>query len=119
MKFVIEGKLAGMNDIISLARTHWSKSNDLKHEETERCAWAIRMARIDPILEPVLIHFDWYEPNAKRDVGNIRAGEKFISDALVMVGVLKDDSQKWVRGMSDRFMIDRENPRVEVTITTL
>lgn len=42
--------------------------------------------------------------------------KKFVQDALVQCGVLKDDGWKYVVGFSDRFEVDKENPRIEVLI---
>lgn len=41
---------------------------------------------------------------------------KFAQDALVRAGVLEDDDYKHVVGFSDRFDVDKENPRIEVLI---
>lgn len=45
---------------------------------------------------------------------NIAFAKKFILDALVKKGVLKDDGWKWVKGFTDEFFVDKKNPRVEV-----
>lgn len=43
-------------------------------------------------------------------------GRKVIQDALVKAGVLRNDGWKEIRGFSDRFAVDAENPRIEVEI---
>ena len=54
------------------------------------------------------------EPSRRRDKDNISSfGRKAIQDTLVQCGVLKDDGWKHVVGFSDRFEVDRENPRME------
>ena len=43
-------------------------------------------------------------------------GKKFINDGLVKAGVLKDDSRKYIDGFTEQFLIDKDSPRVEVSI---
>ena len=63
------------------------------------------------------MEYTWYEPNKRRDKDNISSfGRKVIQDALVGAAVLKDDGWKHVVGFSDRFEVDKENPRIEVRI---
>lgn len=53
----------------------------------------------------------------RRDLDNISSfGRKVIQDALVNAAVLKGDGWKHVVGFSDRFEVDKENPRIEVRI---
>lgn len=52
-----------------------------------------------------------------RDLDNISSfGRKVIQDALVNAAILKGDGWKYVVGFSDRFEVDKENPRIEVLI---
>ena len=61
--------------------------------------------------------YRWYEPNKRRDLDNVSSyGRKVIQDALVEVGVLKDDSWKQITGFTDAFYVDKKNPRIEVEI---
>lgn len=88
-----------------------------KKKNTTICMFWINAYKLKPIKNPVTIHFDWYEPNAKRDPDNIRAGSKYILDALVEAGILPSDGQKWIHGLSDRFMVATlKTQRIEVTI---
>lgn len=43
-------------------------------------------------------------------------GRKVIQDALVVAGKLKNDGWDNIRGFCDDFAIDKEKPRIEVTI---
>ena len=58
----------------------------------------------------------WASRTAKKDIDNVCAARKFILDALVSMGILPNDTRKWVRGFTDEFIIDRKNPRTEVEI---
>lgn len=37
-------------------------------------------------------------------------------DGLVLAGIIPNDSQKYIKGVTHQFAIDRSNPRVEVEI---
>ena len=69
------------------------------------------------IEKKVLLHYLYYEPTKRRDLDNIAAtAHKFTQDALVKCGVLENDGWNNVCGFTDRFFVDKENPRIEVTI---
>ena len=101
-----------------MAKSHWSKYAREKKKMTE--AGAGRAAALKPHERPGAVTFTWWEPNARRDVDNCRAiGCKSILDGLVMAQVLRSDGQKHVQQLRDFFYVDRENPRVLVTIEDL
>ena len=68
---------------------------------------------------PVHIRYDWYCPNARKDIDNVEFAKKFINDGIVAAGVLPDDSRKYVGETSNSFPIDKENPRVVVHISPI
>lgn len=114
-KFFIASRLPGLNEIVAwskIRRGSWTKyyENKVMYEALIRDD--IRLAKLKPIKGPVVLAFHWIEKNAKRDYGNIRAGEKFISDALVTAKILRTDARKQVIGFRDTFDIDKENPGV-------
>lgn len=121
--FVIEGRLAGLNEYTASCRTvngKYFKGNTVKQREQKRVCVAAREALKGIQFEhPVQVDFRWYEENKKRDLDNICFAKKFILDGLVDAGVLKGDSQKYVRGLRDCFLVDKEHPRVEVVIYRL
>lgn len=61
-----------------------------------------------PQLNHVKIDFEWYEGNKRRDLDNICSAKKYILDALVEVGKLKDDNRKYVCGFSDSFYYGKD-----------
>lgn len=68
------------------------------------------------IRNPVIIHYEWYEPNRKRDLDNIAGfGHKVIQDALVECGVLENDGWKEVIGFTDTFYVAR-TPKIVVEL---
>lgn len=84
------------------------------------CAWHIRAQKrsgVPNFASAVKVSFAWIEPNAKRDLDNITGGQKVILDALVMEGILQNDTRQWIKGISHSFPDpDKLNPRIEVQI---
>lgn len=117
--FVIKGRLPGLNDLLGAANAGYRLGNKLKQTAQELCEWAIKSQlrgyRTD---NPVRLHYAYYEPNRKRDKDNISGGaHKVIQDALVVCGVIHNDGWKGVDGFTDLiFEVDKQNPRIEVTI---
>ena len=62
------------------------------------------------------MNYLWVVPNKRTDRDNVAFAKKFVQDALVQCGVLKDDGWKYVVGFSDKFDVDKKNPRIEVLI---
>lgn len=114
--FVIEGRLSGMNEIVNACRHNRYAGAKQKKDEQKRAWLAILQAQLRPVTSPVILHFAWLESNRRRDKGNIRSGEKFISDALVQAGIIPGDGWQWVHNITDSYQVDVKRPRVEVTI---
>lgn len=114
----IPGKLPGLNDYIAAERTNRHKGAKMKADNGTAVSVAIRQCmRGIRIEKPVFMEYTWYEPNKRRDLDNISSfGRKVIQDALVNAAVLKDDGWKYIVGFSDRFEVDKINPRIEVKI---
>lgn len=114
----IPGTLPNLNDYIAAERTNRHKGAKMKADSGNIVAVAISQClRGVRIEKPVFMEYTWIEPSRRRDKDNISSfGRKVIQDALVQCGVLKDDGWKYVVGFSDRFEVNRENPRIEVLI---
>lgn len=121
-KFTISGTLPGLNEYLKAERSFSKKhscGNDMKQSNQFLICNAIRtqLKRLK-IKDTVHIAYTFYEPNKKRDLDNVSAvAHKFIQDSLVRCGVLENDGWANITGFSDRFFIDRSNPRIEVLIT--
>lgn len=121
LEFTIPGRLPGINEYTNACRRNPYSGARMKKEGEQVCSWAVITAMRNwgpfPIDGPVRLEYTYYEPNEKRDVDNISGfAHKVIQDILVTLDVLKDDSMKFIKGYSDEFYIDRENPRIEVKI---
>ena len=116
MIFTIQGRLTGANEAIGAASRNKYASGHIKRVETKRCALAAITGGVPKFETPVKLHFHWIEPNKRRDLDNIRFGAKYILDGLRECGKLPNDGWAWVTGMSDSWSVDKQNPRIEVTI---
>lgn len=118
ISFTIKGSLAGLNEFIATNRQHRIKGNKLKRNNTDIVKAAIYEAGLKgyKCIEPVKINFYWYEKNKRRDKDNIASAKKYILDAMIETGLIKNDGWKNVAGFKDRFDIDKDDPRVLVWV---
>lgn len=117
-KFTIDGRLDGQNDFIAANRTNPYKGNNMKRNNQQTVMWAIRQQlKKLKIEKPIHIHYKFIEKNKMRDKDNIASfAMKVIQDALVQVEVIKNDGWKEVESFSCTFGVDKDNPRIEVTL---
>ena len=114
-RLVISGKLPGLNEYIAAERDSRFKGAQMRREAEKRVEWAARAQLRGVHFErPVIMRYTWVEPNRRRDKDNIAFAKKFIQDALVRIGVLKNDGWSFVTGFTDGFSVDKKRPRVEV-----
>ena len=101
-KLTIPGLLPGLNEYIDAERSYKGKykAASMKRQAQNVIGYMIRTQ-----LRGV-----------RRDKDNIAFAKKFIQDALVETGVLRNDGWSEIEGFSDDFALDPKNPRVEVTI---
>lgn len=117
-KFTIIGKLPGLNEYTAANRTHPQAGGKMKKNAEEVVIWSIRYQLSNlHITKPVLLKYDFYEPNKKRDLDNISSfAHKVIQDSLVKTGILKNDGWSEIIGFMDQFYHDPKSPRIDVTI---
>ena len=94
-------KLPSLNDYVRVNRTNKYQAAKMKRDIEDGISWFIN--RLPRFEKPVTIHFHWVEGTKRRDYDNIAFAKKFILDALVKRGKLKDDNRKCVTGFSDSF----------------
>lgn len=114
--FVIEGRLMGLNEYVNECRSTAYSGNSAKRQQEAIVGWSVKGARLQPHDGLVRLSFLWVEPNKRRDKDNVAFAKKFILDALVRQGVLGKDGWSHVDGFDDDFDVDRQRPRIEVTI---
>lgn len=114
---IIPGKLPGLNEYVTAERTSRYMGAKTRRNSEDFVAIGIKQQLKGlKINNPVELHYTWIEPDMRRDRDNIAFAKKFIQDALVNCGVLKDDGWKYIVRFSDSFAVDKENPRIEVKI---
>ena len=112
--FTIEGELPTLNEYIAAERGNRYAAAKMKRDWTEvvrASAW-----NLTPYTKPITIHCTWYMRNTRKDLDNVRFGMKVVGDGLQAAGIIRGDGQRYVVGLSDTFLIDRERPRVEVEL---
>lgn len=117
-RFTIAGRLPGMNEFISANRTHPVKGHRMKRDSQGLVisTAACQLGKLH-IRRPVRINYRFYEPNRKRDLDNIAGfAHKVVQDALVEYGILPNDSWEYIKGFTDTFALDSQNPRIEIEI---
>ena len=117
MILTIYGRLANLNDYTKACRANRYAGAKMKAENEDKITgYIFQQLRGVHFSGPVRLEFRWYEPDRKRDLDNICFAKKFILDALVAAKVIETDSWRGVVGFTDKFFIDKENPRIEVEI---
>lgn len=119
-RFVIYGKLPGLNEYTRTNRSNRFMANKMKQDiQKNICRYIVMALRVT--LEkvdryPIGLTIKWYEPNNRRDIDNITFGTKFILDSMVCMGIIEDDSRKYVDSIEHSVFTDKQNPRIEVEI---
>ena len=124
VSFIFPGRLPSLNEFLEQTKRHNGRhfrGNDMKRGYEAQILYCIPLAiRHLHHERRCKVSFDFYEMNKRRDPDNIVAvAHKFILDALVRADVISNDTWKYIKGFTDEFYIDRENPRIEVTIEFL
>lgn len=113
--FAVPGRLPGLNEYTAACRDSKYGGNRMKAEAERRVILAAKaQLRGVRFQGPVVMHYTWVEPDRRRDKDNIAFAKKFVQDALVKCGVLKNDGWGEIDHFTDAFAVDRRAPRVEV-----
>lgn len=117
--FTIEMQLPGLNEYTQANRTHAQAGGRFK-KQTEAdimlfICLAKRRGELRPVDYPVTLKIEWQEATRKRDPDNIVSAKKFILDALVSGGILPNDTQRYIKGFTER-IIKSDAARVKVTL---
>ena len=118
-KLTIERSLPSLNQYIDASRRNRFVGAKMKKDAEQYIGVFVQeQLKGVAIICPVSIHFAFYEPNRKRDPDNVLSYfTKVALDCLVARGVIPNDSQQWIKGLSYEFHVDRSSPRIEIQIT--
>lgn len=114
---IVHGELPHLNKVIRLSKGHWSGYSRDKRRWTEAVAWEAVAQNVTQVTDPVYIAFEWFTKDRRVDPDNVRFAAKYILDGLTKAKVLPDDSMQWIRGFRDYFAVDKNSPRVQVTLS--
>ena len=121
--FEIEGRLDGLNEYTAACRKSAKGGGACKRRNEDRVREAIRAAGLRPMMTPVIVHITWVEGAKEgssrfvpRDKDNIRFAAKFILDALVSEGIIRDDGWSHVAEIADSYRLNRSEPKVSVML---
>lgn len=115
-KFTIPGRLDGLNTIINKNRHNKYAGAKLSKKNIKKVSWSIKAAKLKKLKEPVILSIIYYEKNRRRDPDNILTSKKFILDAMQRTGLIQNDGWKNIESIEEYWQVDKENPRIEVTI---
>ena len=107
MVIEIPAKLPSLNEYINACRSNRYAGAKMKKEVEDTISWYIQ--RLPRFTGPVFISFHWVEKTKRRDLDNVAFAKKFVLDALVKCGKLKDDNRNCVVGFEDSFEYGKEN----------
>ena len=113
IKCEIDMKLPSLNDYVRVCRANAFQASKFKKELERDIGYYIQ--KLPKFDKPIKIHFHWIEGNKRRDLDNIAFSKKFILDAMVKAGKLKDDNRRFVTAFTDTFSYDKET-KVILTI---
>lgn len=102
----VKMKLPSLNDYINLCRGNKFSAAGMKKKLEKDIGWFLN--RLPRFENPITIEFHWVEDNKRRDFDNIAFAKKFILDAMVKAGKLKDDNRRYVQGFTDSFEYGKE-----------
>lgn len=120
LQVIIPGELTDLNKYIEAERGNKYKGAKIKEVETN-----VVRAACHPLFVadrkvagyPLDVRIHWFCKDRMKDPDNIAAAKKFIMDGLVLAEIIENDGWKQIRSFCDRFSIDRNFPRIVVTLT--
>ena len=115
-RLVVPSPLPGLKYIAAERRNKYAAAGMKRRAEAIVAAATRTQLKGVRLTGPVVMGYVWVEKNRRRDKDNVAFARKFVQDALVRCGVLRGDGWKEIAGFTDAFAVDRERPRVEVTL---
>lgn len=110
--FEINFKLPSLNEYQDKCRTNRYVGAKFKADIERNICCEILSALGKKTLKrvenyPVELTIEWHEETKKRDVDNIKSAVKFILDAMRKMGILLNDSQKYISQIHDKIICDK------------
>ena len=120
MVVVIPGEFASLNEFIDANRRRhgsWSAGNQMKQRDQNILIAEIKRQIRRNLRYPIKLEYLFICSSKRRDKDNVSGYfRKVFQDALVKSGRLPDDGWDYIDSSSEKFEIDKGNPRIVVTI---
>lgn len=99
-------------------RAHWTRVRAAKAQVAELVGWHARNNHV-PLVGRCTVTVQWYAPDARhRDADSLGPFAKAAIDGLKQCGVLAEDDARYVSAVHlPAVVVDRVNPRIEITLT--
>ena len=72
-------------------------------------ALSIPSFKIKPIKCRVDLDIYWHEKTKRRDVDNIYSAIKYLGDSLQIMGIIENDSQRFIRNIHNYLVEDKKD----------
>ena len=97
-------------------RAHWTYVRASKRHVADMVGWYALRDKMPPV-ESCRVTITWFAPDLRRrDPDSLGPFLKAALDALVGVGVLRDDCPPHVLSTTTAVEVDRKHPRIEITL---
>ena len=113
INIILPMRLPSLNEYIKECNKNRYGASKYKATIEEEIGYFLN--KVPKLSKPIILHLKWTETTRKRDLDNIAVAKKFILDAMVKKSIIKNDTQRWVRGFTDTFEIGEEN-KIQIKI---
>ena len=114
MKIIIPGEFTTLNEYIDAERGNKFAAAELKKQETLRVEMETLDIDCPRFNYPLDLTVFWYRRNRRSDPDNVSFAIKFILDGLQQSEILDGDGWKHINSICHVFVIDKDDPRVEI-----
>lgn len=111
------GQFPTQNEVVKASKSHYMAYANMKKDYT--ALTMIHAQKLPKITNKADFIFTWYRKDRRSDPDNIAGGIKFILDGLVKAGTLENDGWNQINSITHKFEVDKDKPRVEITINEL
>lgn len=99
-------KFPSLNEYTNACRKNAYAGANMKKKVQNSIGYFINQL---PVFEnPIKIKFTWYEGNRKRDPDNVIFAKKFILDAMIECGKIKNDGRKQIKSFRESIVTGDE-----------
>lgn len=118
--FEIKCRLESYNEHENSRRGNKYAGGSSKKRNQNMVKMFVRMAKLQPVDCPQWVAIEWHEDTTGRkrgrDPDNIASAKKFILDALKDLGIIKEDTHKYIAGFTDSFVFEPKPCKAVVTL---